>query len=51
MSQLHKPYTIIRPQLKLKREQDDEYSDLALISKEGKAIHCHRCVLIARSGK
>ena len=49
MSHLHKPRTIPRrPRLRLRRMQ--EFSDLALISKEGKAVHCHRCVLVARSG-
>lgn len=49
MPRLYKPLTIVRPRPKLKRQQ--EYSDLSLISSEGKAIHCHRCVLVARSGE
>ena len=44
-----KTRTLARPKLKLRRQQ--ELSDLTLVSKEGKAIHCHRCVLVARSGE
>ena len=48
MPRIHKPQTIIRPRLRLKRQP--EFSDLTLVSKEGKLIPCHRCVLVARSG-
>lgn len=49
MPYLNKPQTILRPRLKLKRQ--DAFSDLTLLSKEGKPILCHRCVLVARSGE
>ena len=44
-----KPLTLPRPKLKLKRLPD--FSDLSLTSKEDKTIRCHRCVLVARSGR
>lgn len=46
---LHKPRTIDGPLLKLKRQQQQPNSDLTLVSSEGKSLHCHRCVLVARS--
>lgn len=46
---LYKPQTVTRSQPRLKRQQ--EFSDLSLTSIDGKVIHCHRCVLVARSGE
>ena len=39
---------IPRSPLELKKQA--EFSDITLVSKEGKSIQCHKCVLVARSG-
>jgi len=46
---LSKPQVLPRPYLDLKRHS--EFSDLTLVSVEGKSLHCHKCVMVARSGE
>lgn len=47
-SQVLQDKIIPRSPLQLRRQT--EFSDIILISKEGKSIQCHKCVLVARSG-
>ena len=46
---LHKQPILMCPKLSLRNRS--QLSDLLLVSNEGEEISCHKCVLVARSGK